>query len=624
MPRTVPGSGAVIEPVFNSIFGVKDVFVNDGGSGYNASDPPELKIANCGTPIREAILEPVIQNGQIAAVKVLDPGEGYDPFRIDISTVGDGAGAEAKAILYETDQLAPDGTVIAPAGSIQYIQVLSNGDFYFNDETTAVVRGGGGSGAELRPVTGLITGLSLEQPGSNYELGDINLIVSGGGGQGATGVAEVDEFGVVKQVRVTNPGEFYETPPVILLNGGGGSGARAVANLNLGAIESIDILDGGGGYSSNPQVLFTRKTNLTRASRNRQSFNSNLYNVTGLLGDVGENDTTIYVQTTTPYPGSGKILVGREVIRYTGKTLTSFTGCDRALNFRYDQKVTLDSLANDSYGVSQYNFNVGDRVVRTTESASNKIARVYDWIPSERALYLVFEVDELAFIDGGSSQVKSQVIDFTGGVSSASATGVAPHNVVEDIGERIITLTVPISYIQDRSFEDIAELQGLGDGIPDLINTNTDFEGEINLDGGIASSLYGIEETVGGQNTTLFAVGDQMSDGSNPPLAPTVSIAGQLGDGDSHDATVDFTFRLLAPTTGNYTIGETVTGSITGISATVEGWNYATKVLTVGSIVPNSGNYLWNKNELITGGSSGVAGTIQEINFPTFVRNEPD
>ena len=263
MPRTVPGSGAVIEPVFNSIFGVKDVFVNDGGSGYNASDPPELKIANCGTPIREAILEPVIENGQIAAVKVLDPGEGYDPFRIDIDTVGDGAGAVAKAILYETDQLAPDGTVIAPAGSIQYIQVLSNGDFYFNDATTAVVKGGGGSGAELRPVTGLITGLSLEQPGSNYELGDINLIVSGGGGQGATGVADVDEFGVVKQVRITNPGEFYETPPVILLNGGGGSGARAVANLNLGAIESINILDGGGGYSSNPRFcLLERLTSL--------------------------------------------------------------------------------------------------------------------------------------------------------------------------------------------------------------------------------------------------------------------------------------------------------------------------------------------------------------------------
>ena len=44
MTRTVPGSGAVIEPIFNSTFGIKDVFVNDGGTGYVAGDPPELKV----------------------------------------------------------------------------------------------------------------------------------------------------------------------------------------------------------------------------------------------------------------------------------------------------------------------------------------------------------------------------------------------------------------------------------------------------------------------------------------------------------------------------------------------------------------------------------------------------
>ena len=113
MARTVPGSGAVIEPIFNSTFGIKDVFVNDGGTGYVAGDPPELKVTNCGTPLREAILEPVITNGQIAAVKVLDPGTGYDPFRIKLETTGIGYGAKAKAILYDTDQVAPDGTLIA-------------------------------------------------------------------------------------------------------------------------------------------------------------------------------------------------------------------------------------------------------------------------------------------------------------------------------------------------------------------------------------------------------------------------------------------------------------------------------------------------------------------------------
>ena len=624
MTRTVPGTGAKIEPLFNSIFGVRDVYVVDGGSGYNSSDPPHLKISNCGTPIRDAILEPVIENGQIASVKVLDPGEGYDPFRIDVETSGNGAGAFASAVLWETDQYDQLGNLLAPAGSIQYIQVLSNGDEYFSDATTATIKGGGGSGAELRPVVGLVTGLSLETAGANYEIGDVNLIVSGGGGQGATGVTEVSEFGIVKNITISNQGEFYETPPVILLNGGGGSGGKAEATVNLGAITSIDISNPGGGYSSNPSVIFTRNTDLTKQSRTRQSFNSTIYDISGLLKDVDENDETVFVQTTAPYPGSGKILLGREVIRYTGKTLTSFTGCDRALNFRYDQKVVLDTLS-DIDGVSNYDFNVGDRVVRTNESSGNKIARVYDWIPETRALYLVFEVDELAFIDGGSSKMVSQVIDFSGGVSAASATGVEPHILIDAPGEKIITLTVPIQDIPDKAFQDIAELQGLGDGIPDLVNTNTDFEGEISLDGGIASSLYGIEETLGGTNTTLFAVGDQMTDGSKPSLSPTVSIAGELGDGDYHYAYVDFEFRSLdASGSQNFSVDETVTGSITGITATVMTWDATTKILRVKSVVENNGNSLWNGNELITGSSTGAVGTIKQILYPSSIRNEPD
>ena len=624
MTRTVPGSGAVIEPVFNSTYGVKDVFVEDGGSGYVATDPPKLTIGNCGTPLVEAILEPIITNGQIAAVKVLHPGEGYDPFRININNDGGGYGANAKAFLWAEDQIDTQGNVLAPAGSINYIQMLSNGDNFFTGETTAEIKGGGGSGAELRPVTGLVTGLSLEQAGANYENGDINLIVSGGGGQGATGVADVDQFGIIKQVNVTNAGEFFETPPVILLNGGGGGGARAQATVNLGAITGIDILDPGGGYAVAPQVIFTRKTDLIKKSRNRQAFNSTIYNLTGLLTDVGITDQSIYVETTDPFPGSGKILIGREVIRYTGKTSTSFTGCDRAVNFRYDQKITLDALADDpNTGISTYVFNVGDRVIRTSESSSNKIARVYDWVPAEKALYLVFEVDKLAFIDGGSSMVTSQVIDFTAGIAASSATGIEPHVLVDEIGSKIYQLTDPIQIIQDKAFEDDDELSGAGDGIPDLINTGTDFEGAINLDGGIATSLYGLEETLGGQNTSLFANGDQMSDASLPSRSPTVSVAGALGDGELHLSTIEFTFMTMA-NAYNFGIGETVLGSLSGVQATVVSWDSSNKVLVCKDPVANGGNYLWNKNESINGQASGASGTLSGIQYPSSVRNEPD
>ena len=80
MTRTVPGSGASIIPVFNSIFGVRDVFVQSGGSGYDPNDPPRLRIENCGTPIRDAVLRANIGvNGDLLSVDVVDPGEGYDP-----------------------------------------------------------------------------------------------------------------------------------------------------------------------------------------------------------------------------------------------------------------------------------------------------------------------------------------------------------------------------------------------------------------------------------------------------------------------------------------------------------------------------------------------------------------
>ena len=46
MTRTVPGSGAIIRPEFNSVFGVRAIFVESGGDGYDANDPPKLTIQN--------------------------------------------------------------------------------------------------------------------------------------------------------------------------------------------------------------------------------------------------------------------------------------------------------------------------------------------------------------------------------------------------------------------------------------------------------------------------------------------------------------------------------------------------------------------------------------------------
>lgn len=618
MPRTVPGSGASIEPIFNSTYGVKDVFVVNGGSGYDASDPPKLTIGNCGTPVRDAVLRPVINTaGEIQAVEVLDPGEGYSPLRLIIESTDDGAfGATGDVFLNAT-------------GGIDYIQVRSNGDSYFGG-TTARIEGGGGAGSELVPITGSVTGLSLENVGRNYTRQDVALVIGGGGGEGATGVAEVNEFGQIENINISNPGEFFETPPIVQLIGGGGSGAAADAVINLGRIESINITNPGGGYTSPPQVIFARNTNLVRTARNRQSLNSTVFNITGLTGDIAESDTTINVETTAAFPGSGKALVGREIFRYTSKTATQFKGVTRGVNFKFDQKIRLDNLQDDpNTGLTGYEFNINDRVRRLSESSDNKIAIVYDWRPETRDLYLVFQVDELAFIDAGRSTEESKIVAFICGVASSSGTGVEPHVLVESEGNDIVLFTNPLSVLPDRVFEDNDELEGAGDGIPDLINTGTDFEFETSLDGGVASSLYGIEETIGGQNTTLLAVGDKIYDGNTTPLVATVQSAGALGDGDQHDAIITVVGNNWS--IPNFVAGETVTGGTSGVVATVDsftatatgyGTGYITLVLR--DPVGNGNVFKFTNGETLSGGTSGGSANVWSTEYSVLLRNEPE
>ena len=626
MTRTVPGSGASIIPVFNSIFGVRDVYVISGGEGYDPADPPRLRIENCGTPIRDAVLRAVIEGdeGVITAVEVLDPGEGYDPLRLQIDDSGGDGSARGNIFLKED-------------GGLDFIQMTVPGDDYF--DSTAEIKGGGGSGSELVPVTGLITGLAIEAQGRNYTEEDVNIIISGGGGQGGTGVAAVNQFGEVSSITLTNQGEFFETPPLIQLIKGGGSGASAEAFINLGKITDIGLLTGGGGYTTPPEVIFTRDTDLIREARNRQSLNSTVYNLTGLTSNVSSSTGTIFVQTTDPYPGSGKVLLGREIVRYTGKTSISngddydaFTGCDRGLNFRFDQKVILDNLQDDpNTGETAYSFQVTDKVRRVIESSNNRVAIVYDWDPTERALYLTFEVDELAFIDGGRSSEKSKIVAFVAGVAGSSGTGIEPHVLLESQGDDIVTFTDPLGLILNRKFEDDDELDGVGDGIIDLVNTGTEFENQINLDGGIAESKYGIEETLGGQNTTLFQAGNQIYDGNANPLVATIQSAGALGDGDTHTSTATMIVEYINSNTFTNTeqiLGATsaMTAHSTGIvSGPVIGTNENLHTLTIKDHVsPNGTTYLWTVGETITGQTSGATAKIFSVEYTTAVRNEDE
>ena len=576
----IPGSGAAITPVFNSQLGVDSIIVNDGGSGYSPINPPILSIKNCGSPIRSAILRPVITNGKITSVRVLDSGEGYNPLRIEFTPnvpTGEDIPDEADANIF-----------LRPDGSIDYVQMTRNGDGHFYDVSSEIL-GQGGVGATVRAVSKSVTGLSLLNDGRGYETPPF-LSITGGNGNGATAAADIDVKGVVSSdVTITNSGQFYLTAPYILFSGGGGRGAKGKAIINQGELVDIIVTDKGIGYTSPPQIIFTRNVKLKRKSRNRQSYNLEVFNVTGITSNIGRSDTSIYVSTTTPYPGSGVILLEKELIRYTGKDSNRFTGCTRGLNFRYDQRVILDSTQDDpNTGLSAYEFNTGDRIIRTQESSSSKIAIVYDWRPETKELFVVFQIDELAFIDAGSPGEKSAVT-FDAGIADSTDSFQLPHEIIDLEGSVIYVLTAQPSILIDKAFKDDAELDGLGDGFPDLINTGTAYENQINLDAGIQTTLYGIEETTGGTNTTLFVSGDGIKDSSVPFKNATITDASLLNEGVEHAALIKI--KMDTRNTNNYNgigfnVGETITGIESLITATVVSWDAANYILIVKDPIP--------------------------------------
>ena len=481
--------------------------------------------------------------------------------------------------------IAEGDVILNDNGTVSYIKMTKKGDNYFGP-AKAKILGGEGTGALGSPVVQTITGLSLINPGRSYATPPTLIFEGGGGGTGAQGAAEIDVLGKVTSIQVANPGEFYQEPPFVLITGGGGIGAKATAQISQGQITGITVTDPGSGYVNPPNIIFTKLVNLKRKTDARQAFNSEQIFLTGLVKNLNASDTTVYVDSTDGFPGSGSLIIDTETVSYTGKSEGRFTGLTRGVNFNYDQRVILDTSQNDQNGISTYKFNVGDRVIRRVENANNKVAKVYDWNPNTRELLVTFEVDELAFIDGGIPSTLDAIVQFDAGTAASAPSGKEPHVVLVSQGDSIPLLTVPLSTLNNRKFEDNDENDGAGDGIPDLVNTGTEFANQISLDGGLYNSLYGIEETQGGTNTTLFQVGDNVKDATIPFKYASIIQAGALADGVEHNGILNI---YLDPNNGNgqnYSVNDVVTGSVSNVQGTVVSWDPSTSLLVVSNVVP--------------------------------------
>ena len=78
--RVTPGSGALLRPTFNSVYGVSDIEVLSGGAGYAQTNPPKIIIEGTTTPLTEGVFYPIISGvGTISEIVIFKTGAGYYP-----------------------------------------------------------------------------------------------------------------------------------------------------------------------------------------------------------------------------------------------------------------------------------------------------------------------------------------------------------------------------------------------------------------------------------------------------------------------------------------------------------------------------------------------------------------
>ena len=277
--RTVPGSGAILQPEFETEFySVSNIFVINGGSGYASTDPPKITIQNTQTPVVEGVFYPVISGGSIQSVKVISGGSGYYPTILEgENPIGIGTTSEVEP-QFVTNQFG-GGIIMGVSGGIGSA-IFENG---YNVAISTTITGistlipnalsriygfgnpipsttsGIGTGATFEvwitydgSVTGnpISTSIILKDGGRGYGIGNtVSIAGTYLGGANPThtlsfNVSRVSSTAIIAAANATYTGVAGTTTV------GVGSGATFnISRDSTGKISLVSVANGGRGYS---------------------------------------------------------------------------------------------------------------------------------------------------------------------------------------------------------------------------------------------------------------------------------------------------------------------------------------------------------------------------------------
>jgi fibronectin-binding autotransporter adhesin len=161
--------------------------------------------------------------------------------------------------------------------------------------------------AALKAPTGNgITAIPLSAGGTGY-IGTPVVVISGGGGSGATAIANINSNGVITGVTITNPGVGYTSAPTVTLVGGGGAGAT------IGAVTY-------GANTSGGLTLQGTAGTLTLSGVNTYTGTTTINAGTLVIGGAGQLSSTA---TAGTYAGN---IVNNGTFQYNSSVADTLSG----------------------------------------------------------------------------------------------------------------------------------------------------------------------------------------------------------------------------------------------------------------------------------------------------------
>jgi hypothetical protein len=226
-----------------SNFKVGDLLTTIGGGGHDAL----ISVTATGL------------NGSVSAYSVINPGYGYTNVPSGVKTVS-GNGSCASAVFNG------DNFTIPCVGGITYSSsAIMSGNGYNIGEIIDIV-GGGGSGAQIKVLTGSLTSSSISlSGGSGYNVGDYISTIGGEGKDTVIRIASTGNNGSISGFDIINPGHDFSAAPTGLISlTGSGLGATFTANANNFSITSngaltkasvVGLINSGTGYTVGSELI---------------------------------------------------------------------------------------------------------------------------------------------------------------------------------------------------------------------------------------------------------------------------------------------------------------------------------------------------------------------------------